>query len=589
MSPRFLEHNARSSASNVGASSAAAPATHIAIFQSLLANSKRRAEGPSKLRKVVSSPVKSRWPEWIKPSTCTEPISLYNYPPGDGRLSIRAIIKGQTKNPITLSDLKAFLGGVGGSGDERRRDIAALDFLLVLEMYKSAFFNLAPAERAPRPSTVMEHFSLLQFGAPQTVEDPLMSGPPVPPKDEPPASPMVFDLRHSRHRLTLPPPVAARFKRVRESPFLASSIFYHNREERPRYSPVHSPSVSTPTSSPVPSNLLDPALQPFRSELQVIIDNHLSGTTSRLLTTIVPPNVIMDALSETELTTHPETLEPLANLLIQYLDEKVLPEFLDQAVVNLSTTTKIGRVIIAWLCWSLVITLTALSMAFPHGFPRAARLIIIPFVIIGIGYMLGSQKGVCFVLAWRGVRELKWYEVPVADPEKGMSVASIAQQPASRPLSMRSFVDERLIGPGTFRSPLSSVHTLNSDHSSFRMTDAGARSSVSTTIDPNPLDKEKGCFSCDSKSGKQSINTSLTSMQQKWVTRKGWRWQTVLGRMTGTAVYTVPVEDQTVRERQTRIAVKVAAWLAFGSIAVMALVVSLPPVGPRSQSHLAGS
>ncbi|KAG8873053.1 hypothetical protein FRB97_007056 [Tulasnella sp. 331] len=560
---------------------AAAAGAPIAAFEALIANTNRRTQtqNPWKLRKGANSG--SHGPEWIKPWTCTEPTSKYTKPD----LSIQGILKGQTKSPVALGDLRAFLNGREGSGEGRMQDTAALDFLLVLDLYKSAFFSLAPAERAPRPATVLEHFSLLQFGNPRHGEEgEARTAPPVPSKDTPPASPMVFDLRHTRHALTPPPAAAIRYRRIKEASThdLSSSIFYHNREEPSRYSPVYAPSESTSTLTsiaPVPSNLLDPALQPFRAELQSIIDNHLSGDASHLLMTIVPPNIVMDALSETELTTHPETLEPLANLLTQHLDERVLPDFLNQAVINLSTTTKIYRVIVACLSWGIVVMLTVISMVFPHRFPRGARLLVLPFVLIGIGYLIGSQKGVCFVLVWRGVREPKWYQAEARDPEMGQPdlhpPLSIAEVDARRISTAHTIVPPSLLS-------LSRIRSLNSLQSNRMGLHQEPRSSGTTIRSSNPLDfldltAEKG-----GRISPESISSRRSVLEPK---RKGTvrvRWQTLVMRMAGTAVDTVPVEDQTVREKQTRIAIRVAAWLALGTMAVMALVLALPPIRARS-------
>lgn len=291
--------------------------------------------------------------------------------------------------------------------------------------------------------------------------------------------------------------------------------------------------------------ILDPESQPLRAALQVIIDSFLSGPSSTLLMTIVTPSAISLALSETELTTHPSTLEPIANVLTAHFNSKVVPQFFNAAVINLSKATARGRLMMAILIFVIGVALSTVFIVKRNIFPRWSRLALTPFFVASIGYVIGSQTSLCFWLAWRGTREAKVYEesdvhaTPSDDRGRTSDDATLAD------LEELGLCRTRSDAPVS-RVKTYSIYTIN-HHEKH-----GKLSPLKTFL----FDHSKNA-------------TSVASVRPPNRTER-------LIRMTGTATGTMPVEDASVRRAQVLIAVKVTIWLALGTVAAMAVVVAIP-------------
>ncbi|KAG8893873.1 hypothetical protein FRC00_009895, partial [Tulasnella sp. 408] len=302
----------------------------------------------------------------------------------------------------------------------------------------------------------------------------------------------------------------------------------------------HTRNRSGPSGSDsLPLLVLDPTVQPLRSELQVIVDSYLSGFASTLLMTIVPSDVISLALSETELTTHPSTLLPVANTLMTHFNNKVLPYFFRDAVVNLSRTTSQGRLLMAILIFVIAMGLSAM------------------FIVLNIGYAIGSQTGLCFWLAWRGTREAKQYE----EDEKALAAERQLRRQSTASGSAESTLYDLLSAENKSHS-CHSIYTINA----ASLVEKGYLGSTASTR-----------VSSKRSALRRLINTvsgNTSSQQEKpYAERSRKEW---LIRMTGTATSTIRVEDSYVRRAQTKIAIQVTLLLAVCTAGVMSVVVAIP-------------
>lgn len=458
----------------------------------------------------------------------------------ENKLDLEAILEGRTRSPVSLGDLKAFLRTARRR--EQLGELAALDFLIAFNRYKASFFALHPSQQAPDPYTVIEQLSTVGIDA----------RPPVPPKD-PQFSPVVFTNPQGR---SSDEAVKPSFPAVPGRVLLPGTVTASSPDAK--HVEGHGRKRSGPSNmDALPLLVLDPTVQPLRSELQVIVDSYLSGIASTLLMTIVSSDVISLALSETELTTHPSTLLPVANTLAAHFNNKVLPYFFRDAVVNLSRTTSQGRLLMAILIFVIAVGLSATFIVLKSVFPRWSRLALTPLYLASIGYAIGSQTGLCFWLAWRGTREAKQYE----EDEKAMA--------AER--QMRRFSTASGSAESTLHDLLSQENKSHSCHSIYTINAAslaekgyvGGAASTRVSSKRSALQRL-----IKTASGDPSTRPERPYSQQS---RKEW-----LIRMTGTATSTIRVEDKHVRRAQTKIAIQVTLLLGVLTAAAMTVVVALP-------------
>ncbi|CUA68827.1 hypothetical protein RSOLAG22IIIB_03692 [Rhizoctonia solani] len=465
---------------------------------------------------VKSSSFRDRFriPNWALPTRAL-PVTLDD---DDSPISLDAILAGRTKSPIRIDDLRAFL-----RNDEHVTVVStrALEFLLAYNGYRAAFFALPPEKQAPHPYAALQSLSLAKRAAEiQTQFQKTKSG-------------------RSRLSKELPPP------------------------------PTAVASVSRVTQV---NPHLDPEHQPLRPELQNIIDLYLQPHSLSPVTPLVSYNTLEQALSSAKLTTHPSALDPIASRIHSHLATDVLPRFLDSAVINLSTSTSRGRMLIACVSFAAAIVLEVFLILYRTN--RAARLLAMPLWILAIGYAIGSQTGLCFWLAWRGTREHKAYESvepmpfsPRKEQAFGTSVTNTSselQRPGSLLSRFAVFTRTRRTG--------SSGELARSDV----VAEKGQLPSIinlGAAIGGNRLSEESQRYTPDIYPSSSPINSkhSFTPMvkSEGGIIKK-------LMRLTGTAVDTIAVEDSGVRKLQAMVGVRVAIWLVLSTSVLIGIIMAIP-------------
>ncbi|KAK0533549.1 hypothetical protein OC835_002972 [Tilletia horrida] len=141
---------------------------------------------------------------------------------------------------------------------------------------------------------------------------------------------------------------------------------------------------------------------------------------------LVSQEQISQVLAEADLSTHPQVLAPLADKVAVYLNDHIVPDFLEASTSNLSRGTQLGRLAVGLSCTTLAILFTVLLVVNPspfrprpHADPQAPalpspphtdvsrwwRLLTAPLWCAGIGYVLAAWTGVCVWLTIRGNHE----------------------------------------------------------------------------------------------------------------------------------------------------------------------------------------
>ncbi|KAL5632687.1 hypothetical protein ACGC1H_005589 [Rhizoctonia solani] len=433
----------------------------------------------------------------------------------DSLISLDAILAGRTKSPIRVEDLRAFL-----RSDEHVTvvSIRALEFLLAYNRYRAAFFALPSEKQAPHPYAALQALSLAR----QTAE----------------IQTKLQTAKSGRSRLSkeLPPP----------------------------------PPAITSVASSIPAySLLDPEYQSLRPDLQNIIDLYLQPHSLSPVTPLISHNTLNQALSSAKLTTHPSALDPIASRIHSHLATDVLPRFLDSAVVNLSTSTSRGRMLIACISFAAAIVLEVFLILCRTG--RPARLLALPLWVLAIGYAIGSRTGLCFWLAWRGTREHKSYEPDeLFNPHKEQvfgapttDMTSQPQRPGTLPARFSFFTRTRTTG--------SSVELGRSDVAAEKgqlppVINLGA------AVGGNRLSEESQKHASDtyplsSPVGARPFTPKVKS--ESGIIKK-------LMRLTGTAVDTITVEDPRVRKLQALVGVRVAIWLVLSTSVLVGIIMAIP-------------
>ncbi|EPQ26794.1 uncharacterized protein PFL1_05772 [Pseudozyma flocculosa PF-1] len=119
------------------------------------------------------------------------------------------------------------------------------------------------------------------------------------------------------------------------------------------------------------------------------------------------------ALAEARLTTHPDTLAPLADAISAYLSAHVVPYFFISVAKNLSRPTSKGRLAVGLACTVIATVFTVLLLLKPSplssspggAVDRWWRLCLTPLWAAALGYVLAYRTGVCVWLTLRGNRE----------------------------------------------------------------------------------------------------------------------------------------------------------------------------------------
>ncbi|KAG9123452.1 hypothetical protein FRC07_014920 [Ceratobasidium sp. 392] len=448
-----------------------------------------------------------RIPNWALPTRATPLIT----PDDEPFISLDAILAGHTKSPIRVEDLKEFLR------NEEQPDVVglrSLEFLLTYNSFRAAFFALPPEKQAPRPSTVEQ--SLLLANKAAEIQSTFAR------------------LPSSSGGLARPPAAKA---------------------------------VEHATNAVQEYPHLDPNFQPMRHELQNIIDLYLQPHSLSPITSLVSSNILRKALYQAKLTTHPSALDPIASIIHSYLSTEILPQFLDHAVSNLSTTTSRGRMIVACIAAAAALVLEVFLILYRTS--RVARLLALPLWILAIGYAIGSRTGLCFWLAMRGTREHRSYETS-SSPTRPSSMVSHRLSLAPRNIEpKRPSVLLARISRFTWKS---SPASADAPESIAEKGTLSSGSSPAATGDKRFSHKSRknhsGEFSIASSSA-SSVSSRRSLLASVDVVKR-------IVRLTGTAVDTIPVEDSRIRKLQAMVGLRVAIWLFLGTSIVVGIIMAVP-------------
>ncbi|KAG8926849.1 hypothetical protein FRC02_008623 [Tulasnella sp. 418] len=505
----------------------------------------RSCTGPNAWRHLLANSL----PAWICPTRRSPQV---NTPDAD--ITLDAIIQGHTKSPITYQDLRRFL-----KHSSDGTNLAALDFLMAFKKFQENFLHLFPSDRPPHPYTVIEYLSLSQASSSQPPSAVSTGSPAFQPPS--PISPI--------------PSAGLLGYRSRNRAVTTASIKPPQSEvpshlpARPRAATLQGTSQTTinpKRGAYVNSMIMDPSSQPLRPELEHLVRRYLTDSMSHNLSKVIPPQMMAQALSETKLTTHPSTLAPVATFLHNYLADQVVPTFLNQAVINLSRTTSVGRLLMSLAILGIALALTIVFILFETRIPRPARLALLPFYLISIGYAIGSRTSLCFWLTWRGVRETKQYE----DEEKAL----VAEREFRSNWAPR---EDRFTPLEDFQTRKQKKTRRPSDTDSFSTSNTSENYRLSVyTINESYSEKALLPSPRSPIFTRNRYHTSATkAFYFNRIHYRRWTWDKLI-RLTGTAVNTVRVEDERIRHRQRVVALKVSIWLIIGTVSIMTVVMVIP-------------
>lgn len=524
-------------------------------------------------------------------------------------LTIDAIMSGNTKLPIRLSDFKAFLHS---EGELRGCQIAAVAFLEELKeyVYLPYLFPAAFLTESGRYEALFDTVPLLE---------------------QPPHPYVALD-----HSLAPPSPLGARsdtspqrFSSLAQDPMGISADHVQSNSSSLDTLAIPQPTARLPESPSIPSKS-DVSSQPLFPALQNIIANFLQHDSRTPIVGIVPRHILDLALSQTKMTTHPATIGRLAPYCTDYLTARSLAPFLNSAVRNLGKKTSQGRLCVSILALLVAIGLTAFLVVWDKTHAeRAWRLCTAPLYVLGIGYAIGSRTGLCFWLAWRGTREAMWYEraeraeaskmrysygtMSSTHSRSSSTAESIFQTSYSGGLSRFTSSD---VEAGPAPEPPSFIAVVNSKkvglpsrlkalliHRESRYSDSDAEKGILhhtgvKPVPPPPVSLSqyvRNLFSSRYRRGsRRGSSTTITTPSPFSPTdtcpaasplSSAYEWKIRMKIMAGSPAVIEKVEDERIKRIQLRIAVKVAVTLVGLSMGTMVAVWFIPC--PRQLSLLA--
>ena len=148
-------------------------------------------------------------------------------------------------------------------------------------------------------------------------------------------------------------------------------------------------------------------------------------------------------------TTHPSSLDAVAQHVYDMMYECVHPNFIRYAICNANrprTLFALGIGIFA-SCFGILLTI----LAFALHWHRPTRLIALPFIFLGIATLVANRNGSCIVLQATKRIQLRPYDL--FDDELCASLDSVWQlEYAKRPLLRRICDRQMWIEDSTFRA-----------------------------------------------------------------------------------------------------------------------------------------
>ncbi|ODN75307.1 hypothetical protein L202_06489 [Cryptococcus amylolentus CBS 6039] len=348
-------------------------------------------------------------------------------------------------------------------------------------------------------------------------------------------------------------------------------------------SPIPSPSLSQKPLSPCPSIVsmalpagLDPGVQPLRQRLASLTELYLLPYSSRSVVPLIPPRLLATFVSESSLTTHPETIGPTVTVLYEMfsVNPRLLPAFLNASAQNLHRNTAMGRLLVGFACCVVVIAIGIClildpSPFNPHGpVDRVWRLTIIPLLLGGVGYGMGARASLCFWLAFFGVTEETYSPShPPLSPSQALNLLSSA------------FMSH--LPCGFFRKTQRKIEPVSERRTSRKL----KKRNVSTLKDGNPFgpgDAAVAGFGLDmvsmsrSRSGSNPTPATHILASSGSTSYEQYSIWVLLWRLTGTAWGVKKVEDPFLRKYQRREAWKIAGQLVLALIFIGAAFFFVP-------------
>lgn len=342
---------------------------------------------------------------------------------------------------------KTLVDNVAGAKSKRKAaspplvfdELDALEFVVVFDRYQRRFHSLSPGQKlkSPDPYTCIEaltaRYDALRRARSTTVNTPMPDGallqPPTTIEDDDPNLPTPFDVGLD----PVKQPLRSRFNMMIQrylgpiAGFPTEDLQKGNGLDRTISGRLSLPGLvgqKSDDKSPLPPNSSIPTVP----RLSWMVDLGL-----------LSEQAIGQALSEAEITTHPDVLAHIADLVSSHLSAHVLPAFLAASTRNLSGRTTHGRLTIAIVSLILAVLFSVLLLLDPsplyvgsHGgssrqpgtynarpdafagnsshpgwghVSRWWRITTAPLWGAGIGYFIAARTGVCVWLTIRGNRE----------------------------------------------------------------------------------------------------------------------------------------------------------------------------------------
>ena len=265
------------------------------------------------------------------------------------------------------------------------------------------------------------------------------------------------------------------------------------------------------------------SIQPFRSEIKLIIAHYLTPSSPRELnishrdrTTILP------ALQH---TTHPSALSPIQCLVADTLRGRSHPNFVRWSLCNGNRP----RVFFlrAFATWWLFVACACWVVLILSDRSRWIRVAIAPILWFGTTNMIAAAQGLCVLLHRRHTREVRPWELL---PDEKVALVSDAAPPGS----------------------------------------------AATTSYPEPGTVEKGFSQPQSskRSRLRALGPANDFRGEPWVER--WRRTCWLRRL---ALRKVRVRDEALRVMQSRLVIQAELWSLLVTVPIVAGVVACPVVG----------
>ncbi|KAI0650386.1 hypothetical protein C8Q79DRAFT_943443 [Trametes meyenii] len=361
-------------------------------------------------------------------------------------VSLASILSGYTCAPISLADFDSYLAF-------KEHSLENLHFVIWYQSYRERFFALAPSPSTPCDSNPFDF--------------PCRSTPAR-------TAQLILESRRKSDAVSSPP----------VSP--KSSIFFGDSvppSRRGSTVPMLTPATTTTTSSQ-PSTLVHGGHPAQQAEHMMYFQAECAQATATFLRPDSPKELMLDAdvretlLRELAWNFHPDAFLLAYESAIEALETISLPRFLAYATANINRPKQIFWYSVGVLDMLLAVLAAVLLIVFlpeemSEASRRAWRLAAVPLFSLGSMQTYSAWRGFCSEIWGRGGRQLRSWELQLADIEN----ASHWPGSSRKPVNAVASVQER-------KATLSSVYEegLSICEHSLRSSASSARSQ------PIPLD-----------------------------------------------------------------------------------------------------